>query len=258
MPGTSSDDYPRLTAAALRLALEAGRTIMAFYRDGTTVETKADRSPVTEADRAADRLIVAGLRAADPDIAVISEESTSAGAVPADGRFWLVDPLDGTREFVARTGEFTVNIALIEDGRPVLGVLHVPARHETYVADGQGGAVHIVGGGASHPIRARPVPDQGPAVIASRSHCDSETDAYIAGLSPARTESAGSALKFGLLARGAADIYPRFGRTMEWDTAAGQAILTAAGGHVRDLNGRALSYGKAGFVNPAFVASGAD
>ena len=258
MPGTRSDDYPRLTTAALRLALEAGRTIMAFYRGGTTVEIKVDRSPVTEADRAADRLIVAGLRAADPGIAVISEESTSAGAVSADERFWLVDPLDGTREFVARTGEFTVNIALIEDGRPVLGVLHAPVQNETYVADGQGSAVRIVGDGSPQPISARSVPGGGPAVIASRSHRDAETDAYIAGLRPARIESAGSALKFGLLARGAADIYPRFGRTMEWDTAAGQAILAAAGGHVRDLNGRELSYGKAGFVNPAFVACGAD
>ena len=260
MPGTRSDDYPRLTTAALRLALEAGRTIMAFYRDGTTVETKADRSPVTGADRAADRLIVAGLRAADPQIPVISEEGTAVDALaaPPGGRFWLVDPLDGTREFIARTGEFTVNIALIEDGRPVLGVLHAPVQNETYVADGQGGAVRIVGDGSPQPISARPVPGGGPAVIASRSHRDAETDAYIAGLRPARIESAGSALKFGLLARGAADIYPRFGRTMEWDTAAGQAILAAAGGHVRDLNGRELSYGKAGFVNPAFVACGAD
>ena len=233
---------------------------MAFYRDGTTVETKADRSPVTEADRAADRLIVAGLRAADPHIPVISEESTGSDALarPAGGRFWLVDPLDGTREFIARTGEFTVNIALIEGGRPMLGVLHAPVQGETYVADGLGAAVRIVGDGAPQPIHARPVPDEGPAVIASRSHRDAETDAYIAGLGPARIESAGSALKFGLLARGAADVYPRFGRTMEWDTAAGHAILKAAGGQVRDLNGRELRYGKAGFVNPPFVACGMD
>ena len=258
MPGTSSEDYPRLAAAALRLAQEAGQVIMAFYRDGTTVETKADLSPVTEADRAADRLIVAGLRAADPLIPIISEESTASDALaaPASGRFWLVDPLDGTREFIARTGEFTVNIALIEGGRPVLGVLHAPVQGETYVADGQGRAVRVVGDGPPQSIHARPVPDRGPAVIASRSHRDAETDAYIAGLIPARTESAGSALKFGLLARGGADVYPRFGRTMEWDTAAGQAVLTAAGGHVRDLNGRELRYGKAGFVNPPFVASG--
>ena len=258
MPVASSEDYARLATAARRLALEAGRTIMTFYRDGTPVETKADSTPVTEADRAADRLIVAGLQAATPDIPVISEESTSAGPPLAGGRFWLVDPLDGTREFIARTGEFTVNIALIEDGRPVLGVLHAPVQGETYVTDGQGGAVRIVGDGAPQPIGARPVPGEGPAVIASRSHRDAETDAYIAGLEPARIESAGSALKFGLLARSAADVYPRFGRTMEWDTAAGQAILTAAGGHVRDLNGRELRYGKAGFVNPPFVARGMD
>ena len=258
MPVASSEDYARLAATARQLALEAGRTIMAFYRDGTPVETKADSTPVTEADRAADGLIVTGLQAATPDIPVISEESTSTGPPPAGGRFWLVDPLDGTREFIARTGEFTVNIALIEDGRPVLGVLHAPVQGETYVADGQGGAVRIVGDGAPQPIGARPVPGEGPAVIASRSHRDAETDAYIAALGPAWIESAGSALKFGLLARGEADVYPRFGRTMEWDTAAGHAILKAAGGHVRDLNGRELRYGKAGFVNPPFVACGMD
>ena len=257
MPVASSEDYAKLAATARQLALEAGQTIMAFYRDGTPVETKADSTPVTEADRAADGLIVTGLQAATPDIPVISEESTSTGPPPAGGRFWLVDPLDGTREFIARTGEFTVNIALIEDGRPVLGVLHAPVQGETYVADGLGQAVRIVGDGPPRAIQARPVPARGPAVIASRLHRDAETDAYIEGLGPARTVSAGSALKFGLLARGEADIYPRFGRTMEWDTAAGHAILSAAGGHVRDLNGRELSYGKAGFVNPPFVACGA-
>ncbi len=260
MPDTSSEDYPRLAAAARHLALEAGQTIMAFYRDGTPVETKADRSPVTEADRAADLIIVAGLRATDPQIPVISEESTAddALAAPSGGRFWLVDPLDGTREFIARTGEFTVNIALIEDGRPVLGVLHAPVQVDTYVADGLGQALRIVGNGSPQPICARAVPDEGPAVVASRLHRDAETDAYIAKLGPKRIESAGSALKFGLLACGEADVYPRFGRTMEWDTAAGHAILTAAGGHVRDLNGRELRYGKAGFVNPPFVACGVD
>ena len=258
MPVASSENCVRLAAAARQLALEAGRTIMTLYREGAAVETKADRSPVTEADRAADRLIVMGLQAADPGIPVISEESTSTGPPPPDGRFWLVDPLDGTREFIARTGEFTVNIALIEDGRPVLGVLHAPVQGETFIADGLGQAVRIVGNGAPRPISARRAPAEGPAVIASRSHRDAETDAFIAGLGPARIESAGSALKFGLLARGEADVYPRFGRTMEWDTAAGHAILKAAGGHVRDLNGRELRYGKAGFVNPPFVACGVD
>ena len=258
MPGSSSDDYPRLAAAARRLALEAGRAIMAFYGQGPAVQMKDDRSPVTEADRAADRLIVAGLGAADPGIPVISEESAAAAAPPAGGRFWLVDPLDGTREFIAGSGEFTVNIALIEAGRPVLGVVHAPAQGETYVADGLGQAVRVVGAREPQVIRARPVPAAGPAVIASRSHRDAETDAFIAGLGPSRTASAGSALKFALLARGEADLYPRFGRTMEWDTAAGQAVLAAAGGHVRDLDGSELGYGKAGFVNPPFVASGED
>ena len=260
MTGMSNDDYPRLATVARRLALEAGRVIMTFYREGTAVETKDDRSPVTEADKAADRLIVEGLSAADPHIPVISEESTGghAPAAPADGRFWLVDPLDGTREFIARTGEFTVNIALIERGRPVLGALHAPVPGETYVSDGHGQAMRFVGDGAPQTIRAGPVPAESPAVIASRSHRDAETDAYIAALRPSRIASAGSALKFGLLARGEADLYPRFGRTMEWDTAAGQAVLEAAGGHVRDLSGQPLRYGKAGFVNPPFVACGAD
>ena len=163
MPVASSEDYARLAATARRLALKAGRTIMVFYREGTLVETKADSTPVTEADRAADGLIVTGLQAATPDIPVISEESTSAGPPPAGGRFWLVDPLDGTREFIARTGEFTVNIALIEDGRPVLGVLHAPVQGETYVADGlaAGGAYRGRRGGRRR-SGARPVPAERP------------------------------------------------------------------------------------------------
>ncbi len=255
----SGDDYPRLAALAHRLAREAGRSIMAFYRGGTEIRMKDDSSPVTEADQVADRLIVDGLRAAAPQISVISEEGTGARAVPpqAGERFWLVDPLDGTREFISGTGEFTVNIALIDAGRPVLGVLHLPVQDETYVADGWGRPVLITGEREPQPIRARPVPSTGPVVIASRSHRDAETDAFIAGLRPSRIGSAGSALKFGLLARGEADLYPRFGRTMEWDTAAGQAILAAAGGDVRDLEGAELRYGKAGFVNPPFVARGA-
>ena len=244
-----------LAALAHRLALEAGQAIMAFYRRGAAVRTKADSSPVTEADEAADRLIVRGLREAAPDIPVVSEEGTCRA--PAGGRFWLVDPLDGTREFIGRTGEFTVNVALIEGGRPVLGVLHAPALDETYVADGAGGAVRIEGGAAARPVRTRGVPEEGPVVVASSAHRDAETDAFIAERRPSRIARAGSALKFGLLARGAADLYPRFGRTMEWDTAAGHAVLAAAGGDVRTADGGALRYGKPGFVNPPFVASGA-
>ena len=250
----SSNRRP-LAAVAHLLALEAGQAIMAFYRRGAAVRTKADSSPVTEADEAADRLIVAGLREAAPDIPVVSEEG--ARRAPAGGRFWLVDPLDGTKEFIGRTGEFTVNIALIEGGRPVLGVLHAPALDETYVADGAGGAVRIEGGAVPRPVHARAVPEEGPVVVASSAHRDAETNAFIAGRRPSRIARAGSALKFGLLARGAADLYPRFGRTMEWDTAAGHAVLAAAGGDVRTADGGALRYGKPGFVNPPFVASGA-
>lgn len=230
---------------------------MAFYRSGVAVRTKDDSSPVTEADEAADGLIVGGLREAAPDIPVISEESIGAARAPAGGRFWLVDPLDGTKEFIGRTGEFTVNIALIEEGRPVLGVLHAPALDETYVADGEGQAVRIIGGAAPQPVRARAVPAKGPVVVASSAHRDAETDAFIAEQRPSRIARAGSALKFGLLARGAADLYPRFGRTMEWDTAAGHAVLAAAGGDVRTVDGGALRYGKPGFANPPFIARGA-
>ena len=252
-----SDDRRGHAALAHRLALEAGRAIMAFYRSGAAVRTKDDSSPVTEADEAADRLIVGGLREAAPDIPVISEESIGATRAPAGGRFWLVDPLDGTKEFIGRTGEFTVNIALIEEGRPVLGVLHAPALDETYVADGEGRAVRIIGGAAPQPVRARAVPAEGPVVVASSAHRDAETDAFIAGQRPSRIARAGSALKFGLLARGTADLYPRFGRTMEWDTAAGHAVLAAAGGDVHTVDGGALRYGKPGFANPPFIARGA-
>jgi 3'(2'), 5'-bisphosphate nucleotidase len=250
-------NYSGLTKTAHDLALEAGQIIMRFYRAGVEVRKKEDASPVTDADEAADRLIVAGLRRAHPDIPVVSEESIGDDAAPPAGRFWLVDPLDGTKEFIRRTDEFTVNIALIEDGRPVLGVLHVPARGETYLADGNGGAVFVETAAEPRPIRARALPSAGPVVVASRSHRDAETDAFIAEHHPTAVTSAGSALKFGLLARGDADLYPRFGRTMEWDTAAGHAVLAAAGGSVRDVGGSELRYGKKDFANPFFIASGA-
>ncbi len=254
-----SPDYAALTHAAHRLAVEAGRAIMRLYRTDVDMRVKDDASPVTEADEIADRTIVAGLRAASPDILVVSEESVATLNGDATGapRFWLVDPLDGTKEFLRHTGEFTVNIALIEDRRPVLGVLHVPARDETYLADPVEGARVVVDGGAPAPIRARPVPAEGVIAVASRSHRDPETDAFIAANGVSDVTSAGSALKFGLVARGAADLYPRFGRTMEWDTAAGHAILSAAGGSVRCLDGSDLLYGKADFANPSFIARGA-
>ena len=173
------------------------------------------------------------------------------------GRFWLVDPLDGTKEFISGTDEFTVNIALIESASPVLGALHAPALDECYLADGK--AAFLIGkDGRRKPIQARALPADGAVVVASRNHRDADTDDFIARHRTVSVTSAGSALKFGLLAKGEADLYPRFGRTMEWDTAAGHAVLTAAGGSVKRLDGTVLEYGKPGLDNPAFVARGVE
>ncbi|MBT4426506.1 MAG: 3'(2'),5'-bisphosphate nucleotidase CysQ [Rhodospirillaceae bacterium] len=246
-----------LAELAHTLAVEAGDKIMQLYRRGIAVQQKSDSSPVTEADEMADAYIVAGLRQGAPGIPIVSEESVAQGDLPdiSGGRFWLVDPLDGTKEFISGTDEFTVNIALIENGVPVLGALHAPALDDCYLADGSG-AFLISRNGLKKQIHARAVPADGAVVVASRHHRDAETDAFIAKHHTASVTSAGSALKFGLLARGAADLYPRYGRTMEWDTAAGHAVLAAAGGSVRRTTGEALSYGKSGLDNPHFIARG--
>lgn len=240
------------------LAWRAGDVVMQVYAGDHGVRAKADASPVTEADELAEALIVAGLRAIAPAVPIVAEEAAAAGSVPdiAGGRFWLVDPLDGTREFVQRNGEFTVNIALIDAGRPVLGVVLAPALGELYWG--------IAGSGAGRQdrhgeraIRCREVPPQGLTVLASRSHGDEAAlSAYLAGRPVDAVRYAGSSLKLCLLAAGEADLYPRFGRTMEWDIAAGHAVLAAAGGEVLDLSGRPLRYGKPGLENPHFVARG--
>ena len=242
-----------LAAAISEIARAAGAEILAIRESGAAVREKADCSPVTDADEAANALIVARLGDLTPDIPIIAEESVAAGDIPAIGpRFWLVDPLDGTREFIADRDEFTVNIALIEDGRPTLGVVGVPARGELY-----GGAMDLGAWSENGPIAARPVPDKDPLAVASRSHGSDETEAWLDKHGITRTIRAGSSVKFCRLAEGAADLYPRFGRTMEWDTAAGHAVLAAAGGSVRNLDGADLSYGKPGFENPHFIARGA-
>lgn len=241
-----------------RLAREAGALILEVYAQDFAVRGKADASPVTEADERAEACIVAGLRALAPGVPVVAEEAVSRGECPRAGeRFWLVDPLDGTREFVSRNGEFTVNIALIEHGAPVLGVVHVPVRDTLYAgAVGQGAWVEEQG--RRERISCTRTPRQGLRVASSRSHGDDAAlTAWLAGRAVASHVPAGSSLKFGLLAQGAADVYPRFGRTMEWDTAAGHAVLRAAGGEVFDLAGQPLRYGKPGFENPHFVAWGA-
>lgn len=249
----------RALAAELRaLAREAGAAILAVYAADFEVRTKADASPVTAADEAAERIILERLARLTPGLPVVAEEAVAAQGAPELPRasdFWLVDPLDGTREFIGRNGEFTVNVALIRDGVPALGVVHAPALGETYWAAGPG-EVWRERAGERAAIAARRPPSGGLVALASRSHMTPETEAWLAARFVQRLAQAGSSLKFCRLAEGAADIYPRLGRTMEWDVAAGHAVLAAAGGAVETLDGSPLRYGKPGFENPWFVARG--
>lgn len=243
---------------AAHLAREAAVAIMAVRDCGVTVTRKHDRTPVTEADHAAEALIVRGLREAAPGIPVIAEEEVAAGRVERPGeRFWLVDPLDGTREFAQGRDEFAVCIGLIAAGRPVLGAVALPATGELFLGLPGTGAWKQDAGGR-RPIAARHPPPEGLTVFASRHSADDPRLArYLAALPVARVRNAGSALKFCRVAEGAADLYPRFGRTMEWDTAGPQAVVEAAGGSVRTVDGMPLRYGKAGFANPDFICRGA-
>ncbi|WP_420836881.1 3'(2'),5'-bisphosphate nucleotidase CysQ [Aquabacter cavernae] len=248
------------------LALAAGREVLAVYGTDFTVEQKADASSVTQADTRAEAVILDGLARLAPGVPVVAEEQVAAGHCPrATPLFFLVDPLDGTREFVSRNGEFTVNIALIEDSIPVLGVVYAPALGILYAgAAGHGAHKRTVGDelGAPQRIGVNTCDVSGVRAIASRSHADGQTGAWLDARPIASLCSAGSSLKFGLLAEGAADVYPRFGRTMEWDTAAGDAVLRAAGGGVVTLDGAPLRYGKdapqddAPYANPFFIAFG--
>jgi 3'(2'),5'-bisphosphate nucleotidase len=247
----------------LRLAIAAGRAIAGVYAGDFAARAKGDLTPVTEADEAAERIILEGLAKLFPDVPVISEEAAAAGRIPeVSDRFFLVDPLDGTREFISRNGEFTVNIARIEDGLPVAGVVHAPAMGRIFWGERSVGAAQGLVGEDGHvaewrPLRVRPLPAGGATVVASRSHRDAATDDFLKRVPVKSLCSAGSSLKFCLVAAGEADLYPRFGRTMEWDTAAGQAILMAAGGKVVTADGEPLRYGKhhRGYDNPGFVAS---
>lgn len=249
------------------IALEAGAEIMRLYDNGFAVETKSDASPVTEADRAAEAIILKWLAALTPDIPVVAEEEEAAGRLPDIGqRFFLVDPLDGTKEFISRNGEFTVNIALIENGIPTAGVVYAPALGRIFWGSENTGAFtgEIVNGHIDNtrPIHVRPAPSEGLLAIGSRSHGAQETQDWLKAYKVSDFVSAGSSLKFCLLATGEADIYPRLGRTMEWDTAAGHAVLNAAGGKVTRLDGSPFLYGKRNqpqdtdFANPNFVAFG--
>jgi 3'(2'), 5'-bisphosphate nucleotidase len=240
------------------LGVAAGEVIMHVYQTAFDVAGKSDGSPVTEADARAEALILDGLRRLTPDIPVVAEESVAAGDIPHTGsEFWLVDPLDGTREFISRNGEFTVNIALVREGVPVLGVVYAPAIGVLYEGAAGLGATRTAGG-LRQPVCVRQPPAAGLTVVASRSHGDMDEIArFLGGRSVASLIQVGSSLKLCRVAEGAADLYPRLGRTMEWDIAAGQAVLEAAGGSVTTLDGTPLRYGKPGFENPHFVASGA-
>ena len=258
-PFLSPGDLERLLAVTFDAARRAGDAIMEIYADDFAIRRKDDASPVTLADERAEKLILAALAAATPDIPVIAEEQCAARGLPsaAADLFWLVDPLDGTKEFISRNGEFTVNIGLIEAGRPILGMVHVPALGVTYGGAGPGTARRWRGANAAEPITARTPPPEGLVVVHSRSHENNEKlAAFLVGKQVAEKRVCGSSVKFCQLAAGEADLYPRFGPTMEWDTAAGHAVLIAAGGSVTTLDGAAFRYGKEGCCNPGFIATG--
>lgn len=248
------------------VAIAAGKAVLEIYARGTEVRFKEDNSPLTEADIASERIILRGLARVAPSVPVVSEEDASVEEIPPVGdRFFLVDPLDGTKEFLNRNGEFTINIALVENGDPVIGVVYAPAMGRIFWGERGGGAGHarIEPGEAAdtilwEPLAARTCPGHGATVVASRSHRDMATEAWLSSQKVSSLVSAGSSLKFCLLASGEADLYPRFGRTMEWDTAAGHAVLAAAGGRVETMEGVSLTYGKRerGFDNPGFIARG--
>lgn len=254
-------DYEQLVTVMRRLSIEAGDKIMEIYgADDFEVKTKSDESPVTIADEAADKIISDGLRAAFPDVTLVTEEQSATHSASGD-TFLIVDPLDGTKEFINRRGDFTVNIALVEGGVPRRGVVYAPARSRMFFTLADGSAVEETGDfpkdsmGPVQPISVSTPDNAALMVVASKSHRDHATDDYIAKYNVRDMKSAGSSLKFCLIATGEADLYPRVGRTMEWDTAAGHAVLTGAGGAVVRFDDLTpLTYGKADFANPFFIA----
>ncbi|HTT83105.1 MAG TPA: 3'(2'),5'-bisphosphate nucleotidase CysQ [Rhizomicrobium sp.] len=258
------------TSAALELAAiacQAGEILLRHYAvEDIEARRKEDHSPVTDADEEAEAFILRELGLCARGVSVIAEEEVASGRITVIGRhFFLVDPLDGTKEFLSRNGEFTVNIGEILDGRPVRGVVFAPAKNRLFLGEESSGAFELVTEPGTAPnferiraIQARRAPSDGLVAVASRSHRDHNTEAYLARFPVKEFVSAGSSLKFCLVAAGEADIYPRLGRTMEWDTAAGHAVLSAAGGSVLTIDGRPFVYGKTeeGFANPFFVARG--
>lgn len=265
----SGCDQSRLADALLPAVLEAGRVQMRLYRSGTEVFSKHDSSPVTDADRLSEEIIVKALETLAPGVAVIAEEAASAGTLPAVGKaFFLVDPLDGTKEFIQGRGEFTINIALVEDGCPVFGIVYAPALSQFFATTASDRAVGAtldpqstaarVADIPARPIEARVADNSALVALASRSHLNPETRDWLSRYAVASYKQAGSSLKFCAIASGEADVYPRLGPTCEWDTAAGHAVLAAAGGRVTTLDGAPLTYGKsaARYLNPSFVAWG--
>lgn len=254
-------DFPSIEHVFRTLALQAGDRIMQIYTaDDFEVKAKSDDSPVTEADEAADALISAGIRAAFPDMVLVTEEQAASHAQSARS-FIIVDPLDGTKEFIKRRGDFTVNIALVQDGVPIRGVVYAPAKGRLFYTEADGRSVEESGPfdtetkGAVTPVSVSKPDNSALLVVASKSHRDAATDAYIGKYSVEDMKSAGSSLKFCLVATGEADLYPRLGRTMEWDTAAGDAVLRGAGGRVIRFDDHTpFTYGKPGYENPFFIA----
>ncbi|HMP75601.1 MAG TPA: 3'(2'),5'-bisphosphate nucleotidase CysQ [Kiritimatiellia bacterium] len=246
-----------LLPSLLQLARDAGSAIMRIYDSPGAIQQKADTSPLTLADLAAHHILIRGLKALTPDIPVVSEEEEDSHAHrKPTGQFWIIDPLDGTKEFIAHNGEFTVNIALVENGFPLLGVVYAPALEALYWSEpGRGAyreqgrekrAIHVAADTAGRALR----------VVASKSHLDDATRAFINELGPHELVQAGSSLKFCRVAEGSADVYPRLGPTCEWDTAAAQAVVEAAGGSVKKLDASRLNYGKPDKLNPHFVVRG--
>jgi 3'(2'), 5'-bisphosphate nucleotidase len=247
------------------LAHDAGAAIMRIYGHDPHARVKSDQSPVCDADEAAEAVILRGLAQKLPDIPVVSEEAVAAGKpVAQSSLFILVDPLDGTREFLARNGEFTINLALVADGVPLAGVVYAPALERIWKAGTLSWVARLAADTPLptkdqwHVIHARAAPQDGLVALASRSHADPQTDAYLSRLPIRESRTAGSSLKFCFIAEGDADVYPRFGPTMEWDTAAGDAILRKAGGLVETPAGQPFHYGKFNdrLKNGAFIAWG--
>jgi 3'(2'), 5'-bisphosphate nucleotidase len=249
--------HPEFVEPLKEIVLEAGKIIMDFYDNGADVSTKEDKSPVTEADIAANEYIVNKLKELAPNIPIVAEESKNDDEFGQASEFWLVDPVDGTKSFIKRTGEFTVNIGLIKDGRPQMGVIYVPVKDILYYTTADGKAYRKIGDGADEQIQARTPPEEGMVVVASVSHRTQETEDFINNLPRVdKIISASSSLKLCLVAEGQADVYPRFGPTCEWDIAAGHAILSAAGGRLTTEGGENFAYGKPKYLNGYFIAWG--